>query len=296
MAQAERIWVEPGILRRRQSALQGITGFARRKPLGFAGAVVIILVTLIAILAPWVAPYDPDSISLERLESPSLDHWLGTDNLGRDLFSRVVWGGRISLLVGVLSTIIGTGIGAVLALTSSFSGGRWDMIVQRFMDVLWAFPSLIIAMVLMFVLGTSTTNVIIAISIVLLPSVARVVRSQVLIVKEMDYVQAARAMGASDIRIMFRHVAINCAAPYIIIVTDALGKAIVIEASLSFLGMGIPPPTPSWGRDLFGAARNYAEVAPWMALAPGIALSLVVYGFNLFGDAVRDILDPRLRQ
>ena len=276
-------------------ALRATGRFAKQKPLGFAGALILILITLLAVFAPWIAPLDPNSLTIDILQGPSALHWFGTDTTGRDVFSRVVWGGRVSLLVGVTATLLGTGIGALIAVVTAYLGGKVDIVAQRFMDIIWAFPSLIVAMVLMFVIGTSTSNVIFAISIVVIPSAARVVRSQVLSVKEMEYTTAARAIGAGDWRIMLHHITRNCMAPYIIVASITLGGAITTEASLSFLGMGIPPPTPSWGRDLFGAARQYAELAPWMAIAPGVALSLAVYGFNLLGDAVRDVLDPRLR-
>ena len=277
------------------SALAVVTRLIRQKPLGFAGFLLLVFITLLAVFAPWIAPVDPNSLSIDILQGPSALHWFGTDTTGRDVFSRVAWGGRVSLLVGVTATILGTGTGALIAVVTAYLGGKVDIIAQRFMDIIWAFPSLIVAMVLMFVIGTSTRNVIFAISIVVVPSAARVVRSQVLAVKETEYTTAARAIGASDMRIMWHHITRNCLAPYIIVASITLGGAITTEASLSFLGMGIPPPTPSWGRDLFGAARQYAELAPWMAIAPGVALSLAVYGFNLLGDAVRDVLDPRLR-
>lgn len=267
----------------------------RQKPLGFAGFLLLVFISLLAVFAPWIAPVDPNSLSIDILQGPTALHWFGTDTTGRDVFSRVAWGGRVSLLVGVTATLLGTGTGAVIAVVTAYLGGKVDIVAQRFMDIIWAFPSLIVAMVLMFVIGTSTRNVIFAISIVVVPSAARVVRSQVLAVKETEYTTAARAIGASDARIMWHHITRNCLAPYIIVASITLGGAITTEASLSFLGMGIPPPTPSWGRDLFGAARQYAELAPWMAIAPGVALSLAVYGFNLLGDAVRDVLDPRLR-
>ena len=276
-------------------ALRATGRFAKQKPLGFAGALILILITLLAVFAPWIAPLDPNSLTIDILQGPSALHWFGTDTTGRDVFRRVVWGGRVSLLVGVTATLLGTGIGALIAVVTAYLGGKVDIVAQRFMDIIWAFPSLIVAMVLMFVIGTSTSNVIFAISTVVIPSAARVVRSQVLAVKETDYTTAARAIGASDMRIMWHHITRNCLAPYIIVASITLGGAITTEASLSFLGMGIPPPTPSWGRDLFGAARQYAELAPWMAIAPGVALSLAVYGFNLLGDAVRDVFDPRLR-
>ena len=276
----------------------GLLGFARRKPLGAVGGLIVLGMLILAIFAPWIAPYMPQEFiegGSARLQPPSLRFPMGTDNLGRDILSRVIHGARLSMLVGFMSTLCGTGIGAVVALLSAYWGGKWDLMVQRLMDILWSFPSLIIAIVVIAVLGRSTTNLIIAIAIVVIPSTARVVRSSVLAVKETEYVQAARAAGASQWRIIFRHVAPNCVAPYIIIATASLGGAIITEASLSFLGLGVPPPAASWGRDLFGSAQKFAELAPWMPIMPGIAISLTVYGFNLFGDAIRDILDPRLR-
>lgn len=276
----------------------GLAYFARRKPLGAIGGLIVVGMLFVAIFAPWLAPYSAVEFiegGSARLRPPSLDFPMGTDHLGRDILSRVIYGARLSMLVGFMSTIFGTGIGAAVALFSAYVGGKWDLIVQRLMDILWSFPSLVIAIVVIAVLGRSTTNLIIAIGIVVIPSTARVVRSSVLVVKESDYVQAARSAGANQWRIMLYHVAPNCVAPYIIIATASLGGAIITEASLSFLGLGIPPPAPSWGRDLFGSAQKFAELAPWMPIMPGIAISLTVYGFNLFGDAIRDVLDPRLR-
>jgi len=272
--------------------------FVCRKPLGVLGGLIVLGMLVLAISAPWIAPYSPEEFiegGSARLRPPSLRFPMGTDNLGRDILSRVIHGARLSMLVGFVSTFFGTGIGAVIALFTAYVGGKWDLMAQRFMDVLWSFPSLIIAIVVIAVLGRSTTNLIIAIAIVVIPSAARVVRSAVLAVKETEYVQAARAAGANQRRIVFRHIAANCLAPYLIIATASLGSAIITEASLSFLGLGVPPPAPSWGRDLFGSAQKFAELAPWMPIMPGIAISLTVYGFNLFGDAIRDILDPRLR-
>lgn len=286
------------IQRQRPSALASLLSFARHKPLGAIGGAIVLLMIVLAIFAPLLAPYDPTLLidgGSARLKAPSLAFPMGTDNLGRDILSRVIWGARLSMMVGFLATIFGTGTGALIALATAYWGGKADLVTQRFMDVIWAFPSLVVAIVIIAVLGRNLTNVIIAISIVVVPSSARVVRSIVLVVKESDYVQAAHAVGASQWRIIFRHVAPNCAAPYIIIATATLGGAIITEASLSFLGLGIPPPTPSWGRDLFGSAQKFAELAPWMPIMPGIAISVAVYGFNLFGDALRDILDPRLR-
>jgi peptide/nickel transport system permease protein len=275
-----------------------VVRFARRKPLGALGGLIVLGMLVVAILAPWIAPYNPQEFiegGSARLQPPSFRFPMGTDNLGRDILSRVIHGARLSLLVALVSTFCGTGIGAMIALPTAYWGGTWDLMAQRFMDILWAFPSLVIAMVIVAVLGRSTANVIIAIAIVVIPTAARVVRSAVLVVKESEYVQAAQAVGASQWRIMFRYIAPNCMAPYLIIATASLGGAIITEASLSFLGLGVPPPAPSWGRDLFGSAQKFAELAPWMPIMPGIAISLTVYGFNLFGDAIRDILDPRLR-
>lgn len=281
-----------------RSGIRGIGWFIAAKPLGAIGAFVVVGMLLVAIFAPWIAPHSPQEFingGSARLLPPSWDFPMGTDNLGRDILSRVIYGARLSMLVGVLSTIIGTGLGALIALFATYAGGIWDLMVQRVMDILWSFPSLIIAIVIIAVLGRNTTNLIIAIGIVIIPSTARVVRSTVLSVKESEYVQSARAAGASHLRIIFQHVAPNCVAPYIVIATASLGGAIITEASLSFLGLGVPPPSPSWGRDLFGAAQKFAELAPWMPIMPGIAISVTVYGFNLFGDAIRDLLDPRLR-
>jgi peptide/nickel transport system permease protein len=272
--------------------------FARRKPLGALGSVIVLGMLGVAMFAPWLAPYNPQEFiegGSARLRPPSRQFPMGTDNLGRDILSRVIYGARLSMLVGFVSTFFGTGIGALLALTTAYWGGAWDLMTQRIMDILWAFPSLVIAIVIVAVLGRSTTNLIVAIAIVVIPSTARVVRAAVLVVKETEYVQAARALGAGQWRIMWRYIAPNCMAPYLVIATASLGGAIITEASLSFLGLGVPPPAPSWGRDLFGSAQKFAELAPWMPIMPGLAISVTVYGFNLFGDALRDILDPRLR-
>jgi peptide/nickel transport system permease protein len=278
--------------------LNALLRFIRRQPLGTLGGLIVLGMVFLAVSAPWLAPYSPEEFidgGSARLQPPSWRFPMGTDNLGRDILSRVMHGARLSMLVGCVSTFFGTGIGALMALITAYHGGTWDLLAQRVMDVLWSFPSLIIAIVIVAVLGRSTTNLIIAIAIVVIPSAARVVRSAVLAVKETEYVQAARALGAGEWRIVWRAIAPNCLAPYIVIATASLGGAIITEASLSFLGLGVPPPAPSWGRDLYGSAQKFAELAPWMPIMPGLAISLTVYGFNLFGDAIRDLLDPRLR-
>jgi peptide/nickel transport system permease protein len=270
--------------------------FAREKPLGAAGAILMLLIILVAILAPWLAPADPLRTHVrEALEGPSGQYLLGSDELGRDSLSRIIYGARISILVGFLATFFGTVIGTLINVFSAYRGGWVDILVQRIMDVLLAFPTLIMALAIMAVLGPSVRNVIIAISIPFIPRAGRVVRSTALAVKEQQYVEAARAVGASQWRIIFFHVLPNCMAPYLIIATALLGTAILVEASLSFLGLGIPPPTPSWGRAL-AEAMEFFNAAPWLAIFPGIAISLAVFGINLLGDALRDVLDPRLKR
>jgi peptide/nickel transport system permease protein len=269
---------------------------ARDKPLGAIGGVVVLALVLIALLAPLIATADPvaqdaDSILL----SPGTDHWLGTDNLGRDLWSRIAHGARVSLGVGFISIAIGSVLGGVAGLVGGYYG-RWaDGVLQQVSDALMAFPTLVLALGIVAILGASATNVIVAIALVQAPRAARVVRSQALAVKSMEYVAASRLVGAGSVQIMFKHVLPHCLAPFIVIFTNALGIAIVLEASLSFLGLGIPAPEPSWGGMLAGPGRDYFNVAPWMAIWPGVAIALSVYGFNLLGDALRDVLDPRQR-
>lgn len=270
--------------------------FVRTKPLGAAGALIILGVIFLALFAPIVATHDPLLIdSSATFTRPGAEHYFGTDNLGRDVFSRIVYGARISLYVGIISVGLGTVTGALIGLLTAYFGGKFDLIVQRFVDVLMAFPSLIFALAIVAMLGQSLLNVVIAISLVLLTGPARVIRSAALSVKQNMYVDAAHAIGCSDARILFRHILPNVVAPFIILATAALGAAILIEASLSFLGVGTPPPAPSWGGMLTGSARTFAEKAPWLGIFPGLAISMAVFGFNLFGDALRDVLDPRLR-
>ena len=269
---------------------------ARDKPLGTIGGVVVLVLVLIALLAPLIATADPvaqdaDSILL----SPGTDHWLGTDNLGRDLWSRIAHGARVSLGIGFISIAIGSVIGGLVGLVGGYYGKVADAALQQVSDALMAFPTLVLALGIVAILGASVTNVVVAIALVQAPRAARVVRSQTLAVKSMEYVAASRLVGANSMHIMFRHVLPHCLAPFIVIFTNALGIAIVLEASLSFLGLGIPAPEPSWGGMLAGPGRDYFNVAPWMAIWPGLAISLSVYGFNLLGDALRDVLDPRQR-
>jgi peptide/nickel transport system permease protein len=281
---------------RRRGWLHSVGSFSKRKPLGAIGAVTLLVFIIVAIFAPLVARHDPNfQFRQDRLESPSTDFWFGTDSLGRDIYSRVIYGARISMYVGVVATTIGTGIGLIFGLGSAYFGGVIDNLLQRLMDIMFAFPSLVLAMALVAALGGSVNNVMIAIAVPLIPGTTRLVRSSALAVKGTPYMDAAIAIGSSPWRIVFRHMLPNSLAPFIVYATAFLGAAILIEASLSFLGLGVKPPAPSWGRDLSGEAVRYFEIAPWMAIFPGVAISMAVFGINLFGDALRDVLDPKLR-
>jgi peptide/nickel transport system permease protein len=272
-----------------------VARFVRRKPLGAIGAVLMLVLAGTAVLADVIATHDPVRTSMRPLAEPGADHWLGTDNLGRDLWSRVVHGSRISLAVGVASTLLGAVVGGIIGLLSGYVGGRTDLLSQRVMDIMQALPILVLALVLAAAMGPSLTNAIVAISIPIIPRAARVIRSSVLAIREFAYIEAARALGVRHLRVAFRHVLPNTMGPFIVLVTAQLGGAILVEAALSFLGLGIPEPYPSWGRMLSIAAAEYAEKAPWLVIWPGIAISVAVFGTNLLGDALRDTLDPRLR-
>lgn len=256
----------------------------------------ILLLILSALFAPILAPYDPTRGDFNHtLEAPSPKFLLGTDNLGRDILSRVIYGARISLLVGIMAVGIGTTHGTVWGLLSGYIGGKFDLVVQRIMDSIMAIPFLILVLVVVAVLGPSIVNVILALAFAQTPRSNRIVRGTVLSVKQNQYIEAARAIGVPGWRIVALHVLPNVLAPIIVIATVSLGSAIIAEASLSFLGLGTPPPTPTWGGMLSTTGRQYMERAPWIAIFPGIAISAVVLAFNLFGDAMRDVLDPRLR-
>lgn len=273
-----------------------LSKFIRTKPLGAAGGVIILVMLVTAFFAETVAPYDPYDIQQSlQFKAPSLTHIFGTDEFGRDLLTRCIYGARVALFIGFASAFLGATGGAVVGVVSAYWGGKVDLIIQRAVDILLAFPLLILALAIVSVLGRSIPNLIIAIAIPVIPRTARIVRSSALAVKELVYVEAARAVGSSHIRIMLRHMIPNIMAPYLIVLTATLGSAILTEASLSFLGLGTAEPTPSWGLMLSGAAALYAEKAPWVVIFPGIAISLAVFGFNLFGDSLRDALDPRLR-
>ena len=283
-------------MRPRRNLWENIVNFAQRKPLGAFGAVVVILLVVVAILAPLVATADPRLTNAAyRFNPPNADTWLGGDQIGRDVYSRLVYGTRISLVVGLLSVFFGITIGAFIGIVSGYFGGITDLVIQRIMDAMMSFPALILALAIMAILGASVTNVVIALSAVFIPGAARTIRSQALSIKEVDYVLAARAVGAGDWRIILRHMAPNCAATFIVLASISLGWAIVVEASLSFLGVGIPPDVPSWGGMLNGVAQNSLDVAPWLGVFPGLAIAITVFAVNLLGDALRDVLDPRMR-
>ena len=269
---------------------------AQRHLLGTIGLVIMVLFVWVALSADLICRYSPLSVdSAHRLSPPDWQHWLGTDSFGRDVWSRVVHGARISLAVGIGSTTLGASIGVMVGLASGYLSGWVDLVFQRVTDILQALPLLVLALVMTAALGPSLPNVILAIAIPLIPTVARVIRANTLALREQPFVEAAKSIGMSETRIALRHVLPNTLAPLIVLATAQLGSTILTEASLSFLGLGIPEPYPSWGRMLSESAAEYVRVAPWLVIFPGIAISLAVFGTNLFGDALRDILDPRQR-
>jgi peptide/nickel transport system permease protein len=267
---------------------------ARRQPLGVAGALIVLLLVLMAVFAEQLAPYDPKDARFEIYHPPNGDFMMGTDHLGRDIFSRVVWGARLSLYVGLVSVSVGVTAGALWGIITGYLGGVADSLSQRVVDTLMGFPPLILALSLMAVLQQSVHNVIITLAILLMPTAARTMRSTALSLKEMGFVESARAMGASHARIIFGHIVPNCLATYIVLFTVNVAYAIVVEAALSFLGLGAPPDEPSWG-GMLNAAAHAIQRAPWMALFPGLAISLTVFGLNMLGDAIRDLTDVKLR-
>lgn len=280
--------------RRRQVA--AVVKFCRQRPLGAIGGALIIVMVAVAFLAALLAPYDPLATDYAAmLAPPSAQHWLGTDAFGRDVLSRIVYGSRTALLVGFGASVLGATLGAVVGVASAYFGGRVDLLVQRIMDIFLSFPLIILALAVVAILGTGVLNVTMAIMVPMIPRCALVVRSSALAIREMPYVDAARAAGFGHARIIFRHMLPNVMAPYLILLTAFLGQAILLEASLSFLGLGVQEPTAAWGLMLRGAAVEFAETAPWMALFPGLAISLGVFAFSLFGDSLRDALDPKLR-
>lgn len=274
----------------------GVATFTRRYPVGAVAGLVLVAIGIAAAAAPLVSPYDPLYVDVMIFkETPSWSYPLGTDYHGRDILSRIIFGGRVSLEVSFLSVLLGTTLGAIWGVASAYIGGRFDMISQRVLEVIMSFPALILAMVLVVGLGAGLWTVIIAIGITRLPYGVRVIRSVALSIKEYDYVQAARAIGASNLRIIGRHVAPQCVAVFLVLATAHLGTAIVIEASLGFLGAGIAPPTPTWG-NMLGGAVSATLIPHWpLVVFPGIAITVAVLAVNLLGDALRDALDPKLR-
>jgi len=274
-----------------------VVKFARTKPLGAGGALIILAMIFVAIFAKTLAPYDPYwGDYAAQFARPGAEHWFGTDEFGRDILSRIMYGARIALFVGFVASFAGCTLGALLGVVSAYAGGKVDLLLERLMDILLAFPLLILALAIASILGPAVHNVVIAIAIPIIPRAARVVRAAALSVKENPYVEAASSLGATWHRVILQHILPNVMAPYMIMLTAQLGSAILTEAALSYLGLGAAEPTPSWGLMLSGSASSYAEKAPWIALFPGIAISLGVFGFNLFGDSLRDVLDPKLRR
>ena len=270
--------------------------FTRRHPLGAVGAGIICLMFVTALLAGVIAPFDPVVNDYgAMLQGPSAVHWFGTDSFGRDVLSRIIYGSRTALWVGFAASFMGATLGALVGVASAYFGGRVDLLAQRLMDLLLSFPLIMLALVVVAVTGAGTTNVIIAITIPMVPRCALVLRSSALALREMPFIEAARALGFGHFRIVLRHMLPNVMAPYLIMLTAFLGQAILLEASLSFLGLGVTEPQAAWGLMLRGAAVEFAERAPWMAICPGIAISLSVFAFNLLGDSLRDALDPKLR-
>jgi peptide/nickel transport system permease protein len=278
------------------SAATALRMFISRRSLGAAGALIIIVMALAALLANWLAPYDPlENDFSAMLQAPGWHHWLGTDSFGRDVLSRILYGARTALWIGFCSSIIGTTAGTIIGVSSAYFGGRVDLSTQRLMDILLSFPLIVLALVVVAIMGSGIWNVIFAIAVPMIPRAALVVRSSALALRQMLFVEAALTLGSSHWRIIFRHMLPNVMAPYLILLTAFLGQAILLEASLSFLGLGVAEPVAAWGLMLRGAAVEFAERAPWMALFPGMAISLAVFAFNIFGDSLRDALDPKLR-
>lgn len=270
--------------------------YLRSKPLGTIGFSIVVLMILTAIFAPLIAPHTYQEQNYEAVRvAPSLEFPFGTDQFGRDIFSRVVYGAQISMMVGFLAVIAGTGAGAIVGLISGYFMGKTDHIVQRLVDMWMSFPDLILALTIVAVFGNTIPNVILAIAATIMPRGVRVIRSSTIAIREMDYTLAARSIGASDLRIMLRHVLPNTVAPFLIIMSSMFGTAILTEAGLSFLGLGISEPTPSWGRMLTGQAAQYLASSPWMLIFPGMAITITVMGFAFAGDALRDIFDPKQR-
>lgn len=286
-----------GALARRGWRLAAAAGtFTRRKPLGAIGALIVVAMIVMAGFAEQIAPYGYDeTVRGARMKPPGVTHWLGTDNLSRDMWSRIVYGARVSITVGFLTIGLATVAATALGVSSGYLGGAYDLVVQRVVDAWLSFPYLIIVLSVMAVLGPGLLNVVLSLSLIITATNSRVIRGATIATAQHAYVEAARAMGCGHGRVIVRHILPNVAATVIILATIGLGAAILAESALSFLGFGVPPPYPSWGAMLSGSGRTYMFRAPWMAVWPGVAISLAVFAFNMLGDALRDELDPRLR-
>ena len=282
-----------------------VISFSRRKPLAAIGGAIIIVAVLLALLAPLISPYDPEETGVAKCQQdgstarkfcgPGTDGAiLGTDHIGRDILSRIIYGARVSMYVGIMTVLIGITLGTLIGIGSAYAGGPIDMVIQRLVDALMGFPPIILALGLMAALGASINNVVIALVVILVPGATRVIRSQALSIKELDYTLSARAIGATPVRVMLRHMLPNVIATYIVLMTITLGFAIVVEASLSFLGVGVPPDEATWG-SMLEVGREYIQKQSWLVVFPGIAIALVVFAVNFLGDGLRDVLDPRLR-
>ena len=276
--------------------LRALGLFARRKPLGALGAVIVGALLVMALFAEQIAPYgSDDTIRGARMRPPSTAHWLGTDNLSRDMWSRIVYGARVSVTVGFATVALAVVLATTIGVSSGYFGGAYDLVVQRVVDAWLSFPYLVIVLSVMAVLGPGLLNVVLSLAIIIAAVNSRVIRGATIAIAQGTYVEAARALGCGHTRILVRHILPNVIATIIILATIGLGAAILAESGLSFLGFGVPPPYPAWGAMLSGSGRTYMFRAPWMAIWPGIAISLAVFGFNMLGDALRDVLDPRLR-
>jgi peptide/nickel transport system permease protein len=299
--QAEADVAQSGTQPNRRTVLD----FVRQQPLGTIGLFIVVVMFGAAIFAPYVAPHGPEDVDFMASPalgggSPSAEYLLGADAFGRDILSRLIFGARTALSVGFISAFVGCSLGAIIGIMSAFAGGKIDIIVQRFIDIMLSFPIIVLAIIVIAVIPKNVVfgidiNIIVAISIPFIPKVARVIRSAALSIVTLPYIDAARAAGYSWVRIVFRHILPNVTAPYLIMVTAYVGQAILLEASLSFLGLGVVEPTPSWGLMLSGVNADYYLIAPWTVIYPGIAISLAVYAFNMLGDSMRDWLDPKLK-
>ena len=281
----------------RRGPFAAVWNFFRRQPIGAIGIFLVVAFGLAGVFADILAPYNPTANDFSAMtEPPSWAHPLGTDQLGRDLLSRILYGARTAFIVGLTSALVSGFTGLFLGVASAYFGGYIDLLVQRFVDVFMAFPLIIMALAVVSVFGAGLENVILAITIPLIPRCARIVRSSALAVREVPYVDAARALGYGHLRIIAFHMVPNVMAPFLVVITAFVGQAILAEAALSYLGLGVQEPVPAWGLMLQGGAEEYATTAPWIAVFPGLAIMLTVFGINLFGDSLRDVLDPKLRE